>query len=136
MKKLLNKKRILGIFVLTAMLLSLLCGCTSSTYTQEDIGDPPATIDETTIQGRWYFEGEENQTIDFDADGTYTTNNDGKEGTGTYTLSEDCKTLSLDEETSEIEGDVSVMYGDDVLYLVWDTGREQIFTREVGQGHW
>ena len=49
------KKRILAGLALAAMAALLLCGCTRSTYTQEDIGEPPATIDETTILGTWYF---------------------------------------------------------------------------------
>ena len=39
------KKRILAGLALAAMAALLLCGCTRSTYTQEDIGEPPATID-------------------------------------------------------------------------------------------
>lgn len=111
----------------------LLCGCTRSTYTQEDIGEPPATIDETTILGTWYFEGHESATIQFHEDGTYETDNEGKKGNGTYTLSDDCKTLHLKEETSSVDEDVSVMYGDDILYLIWKSSREQIFTRNIGQ---
>ncbi len=125
-------KKALGLLVLTAVSVSLLCGCTRSTYTQEDIGEEPSTIDKTTILGTWYFEGNEDSTLVFNEDGTYTTSHEGKEDHGRYTLSEDCYTLSLDEETSGINGDVTVMYGQDVLYLVWKTGREQIFTREVG----
>ena len=28
---------------------------------------------------------------------------------------------------------ISVMYGDDILYLIWKSSREQIFTRNIGQ---
>ena len=101
------KKRILAGLALAAMAALLLCGCTRSTYTQEDIGEPPATIDETTILGTWYFEGHESATIQFHEDGTYETDNEGKKGNGTYTLSDDCKTLHLKEETSSVDEDVS-----------------------------
>lgn len=127
------KKRILAGLALAAMAALLLCGCTRSTYTQEDIGEPPATIDETTILGTWYFEGHESATIQFHEDGTYETDNEGKKGNGTYKLSDDCKTLHLKEETSSVDEDVSVMYGDDILYLIWKSSREQIFTRKIGQ---
>ena len=100
------KKRIWIVLTLVAMAALLLCGCTRSTYTQEDIGDPPATIDETTILGTWYFEGHESATIQFNKDGTYETNNEGKKGNGTYTLSDDYKTLPLKEETSSVDEDV------------------------------
>lgn len=75
------EKRIWIVLTLVAMAALLLCGCTRSTYTQEDIGDPPTTIDETTILGTWYFEGHESATIQFNKDGTYETNNEGKKAT-------------------------------------------------------
>ncbi|MDO5784278.1 MAG: hypothetical protein Q4P20_04350 [Eubacteriales bacterium] len=125
------KKRYVGFLVLAVMAVFMLCACTRSTYTQEDIGDPPDVIDETTILGRWYFEGHEQAYIDFHEDSTYVTNNEGKEGTGTYTLSDDCMTIHLKEETSSIDEDVSIKYGDDILYFIWQSSREQIFTRDI-----
>ena len=85
------------------------------------------------ILGTWYFEGHESATIQFHEDGTYETDNEGKKGNGTYTLSDDCKTLHLKEATSSVDEDVSVMYGDDILYLIWKSSREQIFTRNIDQ---
>ncbi|MDO4286810.1 MAG: hypothetical protein Q4C40_03710 [Eubacteriales bacterium] len=128
------KKRILGILVCSVAALFLLCACTRSTYTQEDIGQPKEEISATTIQGRWYFEGHAAAFIDFKEDGTYVTNNDGKEGVGAYKLSDDFKTVHLTEETSNIDEDVSVMYGDDILYLIWQSSREQLFTRSITDG--
>ena len=125
------KKRIMSIVLLAAVGLSLLCGCTRSTYTQEDIGQEPEHIDETTILGTWYFEGHEQATIEFSADGTYRTDNEGKEGTGSYTLSDDYKTIHLKEDTSSIDEDVSIKYGENILYFIWKSGREQIFTRDI-----
>lgn len=125
------KKRILGILIFSITTAFLLCSCTRSTYSQEDIGQPKESVTETTIQGRWYFEGHEQAYIDFNTDGTYVTNNDGKEGTGSYELSDDFKTVHLKEKTSSIDEDVSVMYGDDILYLIWKSSREQMFTREI-----
>lgn len=125
------KKRILGILIFSITVVFLLCGCTRSTYTQEDIGQPKEPVTETTIQGRWYFEGHETAYIDFYEDGTYVTNNEGKEGNGSYELSDDFKTLHLKEKTTTIDENVHVMYGDDVLYLIWDSSREQLFTREI-----
>ena len=125
------KKRMLGIVVCSITALFLLCACTRSTYTQEDIGEPQEEVSEETIQGRWYFEGHATAYIDFHEDGTYATNNEGKEGKGTYTLSDDFQTVHLTEETSNIDEDVSVMYGDDILYLIWQSSREQLFTRSI-----
>lgn len=125
------KKRYFGFLVLAVVAVFMLCACTRSTYTQEDIGAPPDVIDETTILGRWYFEGHEQAYIDFNEDGTYVTNNEGKEGRGSYTLSDDCMTIHLKEETTEIDEDVSIKYGDDILYFIWKSSREQIFTRDI-----
>ncbi len=125
------KKRHVGMLVLAVMAALMLCACTQSTYSQEDIGDPPDVIDETTILGRWYFEGHEQAYIDFYEDGTYATNNEGTEGNGTYTLSDDFMTIHLKENTTTIDEDVSVKYGDDILYFIWKSSREQIFTRDI-----
>lgn len=125
------KKRHVGILILTIAAVFMLCACTRSTYTQKDIGEPPAVIDETTILGRWYFEGHETAFIDFYEDGTYVTNNEGKKGNGVYTLSDDFMTIHLKEETSSIDEDVSVKYGKDILYFIWQSSREQIFTRDI-----
>lgn len=125
------KKRHVGMLVLAVMAALMLCACTQSTYSQEDIGDPPDVIDETTILGRWYFEGHEQAYIDFYEDGTYATNNEGTEGDGTYTLSDDFMTIHLKENTTTIDEDVSVKYGDDILYFIWKSSREQIFTRDI-----
>ncbi|MCD8356590.1 MAG: hypothetical protein LUE11_08475 [Clostridia bacterium] len=125
------KKRILGTLIFSVTAVFLLCACTRSTYTQEDIGEPKEEVTASTIQGRWYFEGHEAAYIDFYEDGSYVTNNEGKEGSGIYKLSDDFKTVHLTEETSSIDEDVSVMYGDDILYLIWQSSREQLFTREI-----
>lgn len=125
------KKRILGILIFSVTAVFLLCACTRNTYSQKDIGEPKEAVTASTIQGRWYFEGHEAAYIDFNEDGSYVTNNEGKEGTGTYKLSNDFKTVHLTEETSSIDEDVSVMYGDDILYLIWQNSREQLFTREI-----
>ncbi len=113
------------------MAVAVLTGCSRSTYSQEDIGAEPANLDETTILGKWYFEGGEKTYVEFFEDGTYVTNNDGTEGNGTYTLSDDYKTLHMTEETSSIDDDVTLMYGEDILYMRWSSTREQIFTREI-----
>lgn len=124
------KKRLFPL--LTALLLGLLLsGCSKYTYNQKNIGDPPAVIDETTILGTWYFEGQADQSLVFNEDLTYSTFHGGTEGFGSYSLSEDYMTLHLKEETSGIDDDVSVLYGDGILYLRWRPGREQIFTREI-----
>ncbi len=115
------------------MAVLALTGCGSGTYTQSDIGAEPEDLDETTILGKWYFEGGENTYVEFFEDGTYVTNNDGTEGNGTYTLSDDYKTLHMTEETSEIDDDVTLMYGEDILYMLWSSNREQIFTREISE---
>lgn len=128
------KKRILGILIFSITAAFLLCACTRSTYSQEDIGQPKEPVTETTIQGRWYFEGHKEAYIDFNEDGTYVTNNEGKMGDGTYELSDDFKTVHLKENTTSIDEDVSVMYGNDILYLIWKSSREQMFTREITDG--
>lgn len=127
------KKRMAAILLLGSLSIGLLCGCggTRSTYTQEDIGAEPAVIDETTVLGTWYFEGHEEAYLVFHEDGTYQTHNEGKDGNGTYTLSDDCKTIHLKENTTSVDEDVTVMYGEDILYFVWKGGREQIFTRDI-----
>ena len=125
------KKRYIGLLLVAVTAVLMLCACTRSTYTQEDIGDPPEVIDETTILGRWYFEGHKEAYIDFNEDGTYVTNNEGKEGNGTYTLSDDYMTIHLTEETTSVDEDVSVKYGDNILYFIWKSSREQIFTRDI-----
>ena len=91
-------KKIIKLTLIAALITVLLCACSSqpaSTVTQSDLGPEPENITEETILGRWYFKGIETEYIDFYDDGTYETNNDGKEGGGTYTLSEDCKTIHL-----------------------------------------
>ncbi len=120
--------RFLPLLLISAFLL---CGCQSTSYSQEDIGAEPTDLDETTILGKWYFEGQEENFVEFFEDGTYVTNNEGEEGNGSYTLSDDYKTLHLKEETSSIDQDVDVMYGDDILYIIWSRTREQIFTRNI-----
>ena len=111
--------------------LLLLTGCQKTSYSQEDIGDPPEVIDETTILGKWYFEGNKTEFIEFYEDNTYITSNEGEEGNGKYSLSDDCMTLHLTEETSGIDQDVDLMYGDNILYIIWSRTREQIFTNYI-----
>lgn len=106
-------------------------GCQKTTFSQEDIGKPPAVIDETTILGKWYFEGNKNEYIEFYEDNTYITYNDGDKGHGRYSLSEDFLTLHLTEETSSIDQDVTLMYGENILYIIWNRSREQIFTNYI-----
>ncbi len=126
------KKKIEALLVAVLAAALLLCGCQSvGTYTQEDIGEEPEVVDESTILGRWYFEGGEDTYIEFAEDGTYITYNEGDLGNGSYTLKDDCYTVHLKENTSGIDSDVSVKYGDDILYFIWGTGREQIFTRDI-----
>lgn len=117
--------------ILLVLSLCLLSGCGRYTYSQESIGNPPETIDETTILGTWYFEGHEDQYLIFNEDKTYITSNKGNEGKGTWSLSEDFMTLHLKEETSGIDDDVELLYGEDILYLRWRVNHEQIFTREI-----
>lgn len=128
------KKRIVSA-LLAAWLLALLCACTptpASTVTQEDLGPEPESITEETILGRWYFKGIETEYIDFKEDGTYETNNDGKQGGGTYTLSEDCKTIHLIE--GDVDDDVTILYGEDCMNFVWQNHKaEQFFTRTVAE---
>ena len=42
--------------------------------------------------------------------------------------------MHLKENTTSIDEDVSVMYGNDILYLIWKSSREQMFTREITDG--
>ena len=118
--------------LLAVLVLTMLCACTmapASTMTQEDLGPEPEEITEETILGRWYFKGMETEYIDFYEDGTYETNNGGKEGGGTYTLSEDCRTIHLVE--GEVDDDVAILYGQDCMNFVWQKHRaEQFYTRE------
>ena len=117
---------ILGV-LLTALLLG---GCSHNTYSQSDIGDEPETIDETTVLGTWYFKGQEAETIEFYDDYTYKTDHDGKIGHGTYSFSDDYKTIHIDDDDTEIDEDVQVMYGNNILYFIWNGGREQLFLRD------
>lgn len=125
------KKRMLPILFLILAMGLLFTGCSGYTYNQKKIGNPPDVIDETTILGTWYFEGNEKRSLVFNDDMTYTTINDGTEGYGSYSLSDDFMTLHLKEETSGLDDDVELLYGDDILYLRWRVGHEQIFTRTI-----
>lgn len=126
-------KKTMGMILMTAVLLIMLCACSSapaSTVSQEDLGPEPENITEQTILGRWYFKGIETEYIDFYEDGTYETNNDGKEGGGTYTLSEDCRTIHLKE--GDVDDDITIMYGTDCMNFVWQEHKsEQFFTRKT-----
>lgn len=126
------KKRI-SLALLAVLMLTVLCACVqtpASTVSQEDLGPEPENITEETILGRWYFKGIETEYIDFYEDGTYETNNDGKEGGGTYTLSKDCKTIHLVE--GDVDDDISIQYGEDCMNFVWQDYRsEQYFTRKT-----
>ena len=126
-------KKTIKLTWIAVLMTVLLCACSSqpaSTVTQSDLGPEPENITEETILGRWYFKGIETEYIDFYDDGTYETNNDGKEGGGTYTLSEDCKTIHLKE--GDVDDDITVMYGQDCMNFVWQNHKsEQFFTRQT-----
>ncbi len=115
--------------IVASLLLVLLLGGCTHTYSQEKIGEEPENLDETTILGTWYFEGKETECMEFYDDGTYKTDHDGNAGSGSYSLSDDYKTIHIDDDETDIDEDVEVMYGKDVLYFRWKGGREQIFTR-------